>query len=71
MYSHSIKDLWDLPQLKMIAMKKIDEQIFNDVMPIDLQIPFSPRNQAILLGNDFTRVQCIMDSIWLLVKHLL
>ena len=34
MHSHSIKDLWDLPELKIIATTKINHQIFIDVMPI-------------------------------------
>ncbi|AVK85216.1 hypothetical protein C3943_17615 [Lysinibacillus sp. B2A1] len=34
MNCHSIKDLWDLPELKIIATTKINHHIFIDVMPI-------------------------------------
>jgi len=37
MHSHSIKNLWDLPELKIIATNKINHQIFLDVMPIKLK----------------------------------
>lgn len=64
MHSHSIKDLWDLPQLKITATEKIDQQIFIDVMPIELKQSclVCKSNQTIRRGISYRRTVRHLDA---------
>lgn len=64
MHAHSIKDLWDLPQLKIIATEKVNQQIFIDVMPIESKqsCPVCQSHQTIRRGISYRRTVRHLDA---------
>ena len=65
MHSRSIKDLWDLPQLKIVRTKKIDKQIFIHLMPIESKqsCPVCTSDKPIRRGFGYVRDGTFLDVI--------
>lgn len=57
MHSYSIKDLWDLPELLIMATKKTANQIFIDVMPVESKqaCPICASENTIRRGIGYVR----------------
>ncbi|WP_228548390.1 ISL3 family transposase [Sporosarcina obsidiansis] len=64
MHSHSIKNLWDLPQLNIVTTEKVEQQIFIEVLPIEHKQPCPICNscQKIRRGIGYTRKVRHLDA---------
>lgn len=57
MHSHSIKDLWDLPQLHIVTTEKEERRIFIEAIPVDYiqPCPICHSSQIIRRGTAYIR----------------
>lgn len=64
MHSHSIKELWDLPQLNIVKTEKIENQIFIEALPNEntQSCPICTSSHTIRRGTSYTRKVRHLDA---------
>lgn len=64
MHSNHIKNLWDLPQLNIVKVEKVEQQIFIEALPIEQKqpCPICRSRQTIRRGLGYTRKVRHLDA---------